>query len=74
MGHLLHFPEHPPGPYESPHPGDDPRGGGVTLVCLVCAWTGHQADACDHHRQTGHAIRIRNCPTSWPNCTFTESP
>jgi hypothetical protein len=44
----------------------------VTFKCLICSWTGHQADACDHHRQTGHAIRIRHCPTSWPNCTFTE--
>jgi hypothetical protein len=71
MGHLLYFPEPPPGPYEGPDPGDDPHGDGVSFICLEGDWTGHQADACVHHRETGHAIRIKNCPSSWPNCTFT---
>ena len=52
---------------------DEPHGGGsrpTSYVCADCAWTGSGVGGFDHHRETGHAIRIRNCPPDWPNCSF----
>lgn len=57
-----------PGPEHDPNDG----GGGVPYICTVCAWTGRGGvSAAEHHVNTGHAVRGRRWPASWPNAIFT---
>ncbi|HEY3220314.1 MAG TPA: hypothetical protein VGJ80_06260 [Gemmatimonadales bacterium] len=43
----------------------EPDGPGLSYVCTACDWHGKQP--LQHARETGHAIRIKNSPPSWPN-------
>jgi hypothetical protein len=39
-------------------------GHGLPYRCIDCAWTGHGAEATDHHRESRHhRIVFRNYPT-----------
>jgi hypothetical protein len=49
----------------------EPDGPALSFVCAEpgCGWQGK--GALDHHRATGHPIRIRNQPASWPDQQFS---
>jgi hypothetical protein len=57
-----------------PEERHNPNGGAkgaVTYVCVDCKWTGiGGVSAIEHHVLSGHAVRGRRWPTSWPNAQF----
>jgi hypothetical protein len=56
-----------PGPEHDPNAG----GHGQPYVCVDCAWTGRGGiKALEHHVNSGHAVRGRRWPASWPNAQF----
>lgn len=57
----------------APGPEHDPDAGSLQpYICTVCAWTGRGGvEAAEHHVNTGHAVRGRRWPASWPNAIFT---
>jgi len=63
------FPE--PTPFNGdPEPEDIGRGP-LAYRCVDCSWTGRGVQAFDHHTTTGHAVRGREWPPTWPNCQFS---
>ena len=52
---------------QAPNPGGHPH----PYVCTVCAWHGRGGAACDHYRDTGHAIRGKHWPSTWPDAIWT---
>jgi hypothetical protein len=55
-----------------PEAEHDPNAGaGAPYVCTQCQWVGRGgAKAAEHHVNTGHAVRGRRWPQSWPNAVF----
>lgn len=49
----------------------DAGGAGVPYICRACAWTGRGAEAAHHARDTGHAVRGRDWPASWPDAVIS---
>ncbi len=58
--------EHAPDPSEHQH--------AHPYRCTGCAWTGRGETALRHYRETGHAIRGRNWPATWPDCQWSAEP
>ena len=52
---------------------DDPDAGGRAhpYRCTRCDWTGRGAESLKHYRATGHAIRGRDWPKTWPDAEFS---
>lgn len=51
----------------------EPESCGTPLAyrCTACAWTGRGEAGLMHYRATGHAIRGRRWPASWPDAQFS---
>ena len=46
-------------------------GEGEPYVCVDCHWTDRGGVmAAEHHINTGHAVRGRRWPQTWPNAVF----
>jgi hypothetical protein len=45
-------------------------GAGIPYICTECPWTGRGVTALEHHVNTGHAVRGRRWPKTWPNAIF----
>ena len=56
---------------QSPDPNDGPRSS-PPYRCCGCAWTGRGAEALTHYRATGHALRGRSWPATWPDARWPE--
>ena len=73
--HLKHFPEAAGdaqlwGGGEPPSPPERPE----VYICVDCrAFEGTAAEACDHHRETGHAVRGKAWPVMWDNAQFSDA-
>ena len=49
-------------------------GPGHPYRCTACDWTGRGETGLRHYRATGHAIRGRDWPASWPDVQFMTPP
>lgn len=57
-----------PGPEHDPNVG----GVGVPYVCTQCDWHARGGiHALEHHVMTGHAVRGKHWPQSWPDAIFS---
>lgn len=66
-----HWNGEPDAHHGNPHAG----GSGIPYVCRGCAWTGRGGvKALEHHVNTGHAVRGKHWPASWPNAQFSAVP
>lgn len=55
----------------NPHSG----GAGVPYICTVCDWQARGGIAAlEHHVSTGHEVRGRHWPESWPDAQFSGDP
>jgi hypothetical protein len=56
-----------------PEAQHDPNDGTVQpYVCTCCGWTGRGGvAAAEHHINTGHGVRGRRWPKTWPNAVFS---
>ena len=60
------FPDTPPDPREA--------GAGMTYICRDCAWRDRGGMlAASHHRATGHRVRSRDWPASFPDAVFVKT-
>lgn len=63
-----HWNGEPDEQHGNPHAG----GSGIPYICTQCSWTGRGGvSAAEHHVNTGHDVRGRRWPASWPNAVFT---
>lgn len=55
-------------------PDHNASGPGLPYRCVTCAWSGRGETALRHFRDTGHAVRGRDWPESWPDAQFSNPP